>query len=46
MHTPAQLDMNRAANHRPRLTVKTVVLAFALAEAVMIGWMLFSGHIR
>ncbi len=44
-HAQHQPD-NSEAPRRRILTTRTIVLAFAAVEAVMIGWMLFSGHIR
>jgi len=47
MRTPhAQPDTT--ATHPPRrlLSTKTIVIAFAVIEAAMIGWMLLSGRIH
>lgn len=42
----AQPDTTAGRPARRLLSAKTVVLAFAVVEAVMIGWALLSGRIH
>jgi hypothetical protein len=45
--TQAQPDIDPSATpRRPRLSTRTVVLAFAAIEAALIGWALLSGRIH